>query len=91
MEPKNLQIIEMIGVIGHRDGRISGIGQTLELNLVKTEKGRTMFDLRWWDDTRPRYGLCLSEKSLAELGELISYYFSENYDTSKTLHKKDRR
>lgn len=76
---KQIQIIDLIGVIGKRSGR-DGKDQTLELNLVSLDGGRPMFDIRWWSDNEhPRYGIVLTERSLAELGELINDYFKEKY------------
>lgn len=84
-----MQIVEMIGVVGDRAGQ-DGTIQTLELNLVKTDSRRPLFDLRWWSGPNPRYGLQLTEQSLAELAELIEHYFSENYDETKTVRPKSR-
>ena len=74
METGKFQIIEMIGVCGKRIG-LNGKHQTLELNLMRSEKGVPLFDLRWWEDSKPLYGIGLTERSLAELGELIDHYF----------------
>lgn len=76
---RQVQIIELIGIIGKRKGR-DGKDQTLELNLVSLDGGSPMFDIRWWSDgIKPRYGVVLTEKSLAELGTLIDSYFEEKY------------
>lgn len=75
---RDIQIIDLLGVVGSRPGR-DGIDQTLELNIVSFD-GKIGFDLRWWSGSKPRYGVILTEKSLAELGELISNYFGDTYD-----------
>lgn len=79
----DIQIIDLIGIVGRRPGH-DGNEQTLELNIVSLDGKRPSFDLRWWSDSHPRYGVILSEKSLAELGELISEYFGNTYDDSET-------
>lgn len=76
----DIQIIDLIGIVGRRQGR-DGSEQTLELNLVSIDGKRPTFDLRWWDESQPRYGVILSEKSLAELGTLIADYFGDEYDS----------
>ena len=87
----DLQIIELVGIVGERTGKIEGERQTLELNIVRGGNGKPIFDLRWWSDTRACYGLQLTERSLAELAELIEYYFKENYDQKKVIHSKVSR
>ena len=76
----DIQIIDLIGIVGRRPGR-DGNEQTLELNLVSVDGGRPSFDLRRWSDANPRYGVILTERSLAELGELINEYFGDTYDS----------
>ena len=76
----DIQIIDLIGIVGRRLGN-DGNEQTLELNLVSVDGKRPSFDLRWWSDANPRYGVILTERSLAELGTLISEYFGDYYDS----------
>ena len=86
MGDKDIQYVEMLGIVGRRPGLKDE--QTLELNILRINGGRPMFDLRWWREGRPRYGVVLTEKSLAELGELIDIYFREHYDQTKSIHSK---
>lgn len=76
----DIQIIDLLGIVGRRPGR-DGKEQTLQLNIVSIDGGKPTFDLRWWSDTDPRYGVVLTERSLAELGELITEYFGVTYDS----------
>ena len=76
----DIQIIDLLGIIGRRPGR-DGNEQTLQLNIVSIDGGKPTFDLRWWSDTNPRYGVVLTEKSLAELGDLITDYFRGTYES----------
>jgi hypothetical protein len=83
---KDIQYVEALGIVGRRPGLNDE--QTLELNILRINGGRPMFDLRWWSEGRPRYGVVLTEKSLAELGELIDIYFREHYDKAKGIYPK---
>lgn len=75
-DPSNCEIIRMYGIIGERIGTGDGKRQTLELNLLRWNGDRPVFDLRWWIDAQPLYGLSFTEKSLAELGDLIGEVFT---------------
>lgn len=76
--PSNCQIIKMYGKLGDRIGKSDGKKQTLELNLLRWNDDRPVFDLRWWVDDQPLYGLSFTERSLAELGDLIDKVFAES-------------
>ena len=86
---KDIQYVEALGIVGRRPGLNDE--QTLELNILRINGGRPMFDLRWWSEGRPRYGVVLTEKSLAELGELIEIYFREHYDKAKGIYPKGQQ
>lgn len=75
-DPSNCEIIRMYGIIGERIGTGDGKRQTLELNLLRWNGDRPVFDLRWWIDAQPLYELSFTEKSLAELGDLIGEVFT---------------
>lgn len=75
-DPSNCEIIRMYGIIGERIGTGDGKRQTLELNLLRWNGDRPVFNLRWWSDAQPLYGLSFTEKSLAELGDLIGEVFN---------------
>ena len=76
MKRQKIEIIRMYGKLGDRVGN-DGKTQNLEVNLLKWKDGRPVYDLRWWTDDEPMYGISLTEKSLAELGEIISNIFEE--------------
>lgn len=76
MKRANCSIIEMYGTIGKRIGN-NGKPQTLEVNLMKWKDGKPVYDIRWWTENEPMHGISLSEKSLAELGEIIDLVFRE--------------
>lgn len=90
MTPREVQIIDMIGVVGKRIGR-SGKEQTLQLNIASVNGGPPMFDLRWWEEETPVYGITLNERSLAELAEVIEDYFERQYHDQKTLLHPEKR
>lgn len=74
---KKCEIIKMYGKLGERYGRDDGKLQTLELNLLRWNGERPVFDLRWWSCGEALYGLSFTERSLAELGEMIEAVFNE--------------
>ena len=76
MKRNSIEIIRMYGKLADRDGN-NGKNQSLELNLLKWKDGKPVYDLRWWTDDEPMYGISLTERSLAELGEMISDIFAE--------------
>ncbi len=73
MRAINCEIIKMIGTLATRTG-YDGKPQSLDLNLIKLS-GRPVYDLRWWSEGQPLHGLSLTERTLAELGELIDTVF----------------
>lgn len=75
MKATDCEIIRMIGTLAERMG-YDGKPQTLDLNLIK-RSGRTVYDLRWWSEGNPLYGVSLTERTLAELGDLIDSVFNK--------------
>lgn len=73
MRAHDCEIIEMVGTLASRTG-YDGKLQTLDLNLIR-RNGRPLYDLRWWADGTPMHGVSLTERTLAELGELIEKVF----------------
>lgn len=76
MKRQNIEIIKMYGILGERT--FQGKHQTLELNLVKWKgSNKPQWDIRWWQDDTPTYGISLTDHMLAELGEMIPVVFKE--------------
>lgn len=76
MKRKDIEIVKMYGILGERD--LHGQHQTLELNLVKWKGShRPVWDIRWWEDDTPIYGIFLTDHMLAELGEMIPEVFKQ--------------
>lgn len=73
MKVKDVEIIDMIGTIATRTG-YDGREQSLDLNLIR-HRGQPFYDLRWWCEGEPLHGVSLTERTLAELGELIDVAF----------------
>jgi len=73
MNATDCEIIEMIGTLATRTG-YDGKPQTLDFNLIK-RSGRPVYDLRWWADGQPLQGISLTERTLADFGELIDLVF----------------
>ena len=73
MRAINIEIISMIGTLATRTG-YDGKQQSLDLNLIRLS-GQPVYDLRWWSEGQPLHGLSLTERTLAELGELIDTVF----------------
>ena len=73
MKAINCEIIEMIGTLGTRKGA-NGKIHTLDFNLMRLN-GRPVYDLRWWCEGQPLTGLSLTERTLAEFGEMIDTVF----------------
>ena len=79
MKARDVEIIDMIGTIATRTG-YDGREQSLDLNLIR-HRGQPLYDLRWWSDGEPLHGVSLTERTLAELGELIDVAFErKNYE-----------
>lgn len=79
MRVKDVEIVDVIGTVAKRTG-YDGREQTLDLNLIR-HWGRPFYDLRWWCEGAPLHGVSLTERSLAELGELIDAAFErKNYE-----------
>lgn len=76
MLKRNLEIVKLYGILGEREK--NGKHQTLELNLVKWEGNpRPVWDIRWWEDLTPIWGISLTDHMLAELGEMIPAIFEQ--------------
>ena len=73
MKAKDVEIIEMFGTLAERTG-YDGVAQSLDLNLIRL-KGYPIYDLRWWADGQPMNGVSLTERTLADLGEMIDSIF----------------
>lgn len=76
MKAKDVEIIDIIGTIAKRTG-YDGREQTLDLNLIR-HRGIPFYDLRWWCEGEPLHGVTLTERTLADLGELIDAAFERN-------------
>ena len=74
MKATDCEIIRMIGTLATRTG-YDGRPQTLDFNLIK-QSGRTVYDLRWWSEGQPLHGISLTERTLAEFGEMIDSVFN---------------
>lgn len=74
MRVTDIEIIEIIGSLATRKGR-DGNTQTLDFCLVRINCGRPIYNLRWWSEGQPLNGVSLTERTLAELGDLIDEVF----------------
>ena len=76
LKRQNIEIVKMYGILGDRE--MNGKHQTLELNLVKWKNAKKpVWDIRWWEDDTPIYGISLTDHMLAELGEMIPEVFRQ--------------
>lgn len=73
---ENYEIVKKIAVLGGREG-----GVTKELNLLRWGSWDAMYDIRRWDDGKPKKGISLrpeeAEKLLLALGGALKDEKSE--------------